>query len=352
VRRQAIHRTKPRGTAEARQLAELARAAGFGDSPDDALEWHREVQEFLETNEETPLLADVLRWQAVVLRDRGRTSDAEPLFERSLAVATRIRYESGRAHALNQMSSIALRRGDLTSAANSLSDALVLADRAGESRLVGMIQQNLGIVADIRGNPAAALAHYRVALRMLEEANDAQATCWVLNNLGYFLVREGEFDEAREAFERGIGIAKARGDLMSEGILEGNRAELQLIQGALDEAYEGIKRSLEIAEQREDDLRRAGALKLLGAYQRLAGRPAEAAETLRHALTLSAVGEDALLGAEVLYQFGLALHALGDNDSARQVWNTLLEAFERISARQWVGRARQRLSTGGTGRYL
>ena len=345
-------RSKPRGPAEARQLAELARAAGFGDAPDDALEWHREAQALLETDEETPLLADVLRWQAVVLRDRGRTSDAEPLFARSLAVATRIRYEAGRAHALNQMSSLALRRGDLVSAASSLSDALALAARAGESRLVGMIQQNLGIVADIRGNPAAALAHYRVALRMLEEANDLQAICWVLNNLGYLLVREGGFDEAREAFDRGLGIARARGDLMSEGILEGNRAELRLMLGEIEDAYAGIARSLEIAEQRDDDVRRAGALKLLGSYQRLAGRPAEAADTFRRALTLSAVGEDALLGAEVLYQFGLALHDLGDRDAARQAWNGALQAFERISARQWVGRVRQRLSTGGTGRYL
>ena len=352
MRKRAKHRAKPRATAEARQLAELARAAGFGDSPDDALEWHREVQEFLDTDEETPLLADVLRWQAVVLRDRGRTSEAEPLFERSLAVATRIRYEAGRAHALNQMSSIALRRGDLVKAANTLSDALVLADRAGESRLVGMIQQNLGIVADIRGNPAAALAHYRLALRVLEEANDPQATCWVLNNLGYLLVREGRFDEARDAFERGLGLARARGDLMSEGILEGNRGELRLMLGEIEEAHAHITRSLEIADQRDDDVRRAGALKLLGAYQRLAGRPAEAAETLQRALTLSAVGEDALLGAETLYQFGVALSDLGDTDSAQQVWRAALEAFERISARQWVGRVRQRLSTGGTSRYL
>jgi len=349
--------TKPAGTksgsaTEARQLAELARAAGFGDSPDDALEWHREAQSLLETDEETPLLADVLRWQAVVLRDRGRTSDAEPLFERSLAVATRIGYDAGRAHALNQMSSLALRRGDLLGAVSMLGDALTLAQRSGETRLVGLIQQNLGIVADIRGNPAAAAAHYRLALRMLEDANDPQAMCWVLNNLGYLLIREGSHEEARETFERALGIARARGDLMSEGIIEGNRAELHLTMGDADEAYESIRRSLEIAAQREDDVRRAEALKLLGAYERLVGRPSDAVETLRHALTLSAVVEDALLGAEVLYQFGQALHDLGDSESARQAWDAALEAFERISAPQWAGRVRDRLRTGGSGRYL
>jgi tetratricopeptide (TPR) repeat protein len=267
-------------------------------------------------------------------------------------VSRRIGYEAGVAHSLNCLGSLAQRRGDITGAANFVTDALAVADRCGERRLVGMLQQNLGMFADIRGNPAAAIAHYRLALRLLEDVNDTQATCWVLNNLGYLLVREDRFAEADEMFERGLGIARARGDLMAEGILEANRAELRLVLGEMDDAYEGIRRSLEIAEQRSDDVRRAGALKVLGAYQRLTGRPTEAVETLRHALTLSAVGEDAILGAEILYQFGHATYDLGDREGARQVWNAALEAFERISARQWIGRVQQRLSTGGTRRYL
>jgi hypothetical protein len=58
------------------------------------------------------------------------------------------------------------------------------------------------------------------------------------------------------------------------------------------------------------------------------------------------------LGGEVLYQFGLALFATGDADGARQILDAALEAFERIAARQWVGRVRNRLSSGGSGRYF
>src|SRR5689334_1387362 len=101
-------------TAEARRLSELARAAGLGDSPDDALQWHRDAMSLLGAEQETPLLADVLRWQATVLRDRGRTSEAEPLYHRSLEVATAIGYDAGRAHATNYLASLALRRGDVT----------------------------------------------------------------------------------------------------------------------------------------------------------------------------------------------------------------------------------------------
>src|SRR5438105_2859906 len=79
---------KHQATAEARRLAELARAAGLGESPDDALQWHRDALSLLGTDEPTPLFADVLRWQGTVLRDRGRTSEAEPLYRRSLEIAT------------------------------------------------------------------------------------------------------------------------------------------------------------------------------------------------------------------------------------------------------------------------
>jgi tetratricopeptide (TPR) repeat protein len=342
---------KRTATVEARRLSELARAAGLGDSPDEALQWHRDAVSLLGTHEETPLLADVLRWKATILRDRGRTSEAEPLYRRSLEVSIAIGYDAGRAHATNYLASIALRRGDVTGAASLMTDALEIADRCGESRLVGMLQQNLGIAADIRGNPAAAIAHYRVSLRTFEQTNDTEAICWVLNNLGLVLLREQQNGEASDCFVRALGIARARGDMMAEGIIEENRAELALIDGHLDEAHSHIRRATEIAELRRDDVRLAAALKLKGAHERLSGRPADATDTLRHALTLSAISEDALLGAETLYQFGMALHDFGDEKGAAHAWQSALDAFERIGARQWVGRVRKMLSGATSGRY-
>jgi tetratricopeptide (TPR) repeat protein len=341
-----------RATAEARRLAELARAAGLGDSPDEAVRLNRNALDLLGSDEETPLLADVLRWQGTVLRERGRTSDAEPLYRRSLEISERLGYDAGRAHALNYLASLAVRRGDITAAANLLTDSLAIADQCGETRLVGMLQQNLGMVADIRGNPAAALAHYRVSLRTFEATHDLQPLCWVLNNLGYLHLKESRYDDAEAAFERALGIAKARGDMMSEGILEENRGELALMRGDIEGSFASLRRCREIAELRDDDLRLSAALKLQGAYERLSGHPAEATDTLRHALTLSAITEDALLGAEVLYQFGLALDAFGDHNGAQESLRSALEAFDRIGARQWVGRVRQRLTESAPGRYL
>jgi tetratricopeptide (TPR) repeat protein len=344
--------SKHHSTAEAQRLTELARAAGLGDAPDDALAWNREAATLLGTDDETPLLADVLRWQGSVHRDRGRTSEADPLYRRSFDVSTRLGYDAGRAHALNCLASLAQRRGDVVTTEILLMDALALAGQCGETQLVGMIHQNLGILADIRGNPAAALAHYHASLRTFESTNDLQPMCWLLNNLGNLYVKEEQLVEAREALDRALAIARARGDLMAEGIIEENRAELHVKNGAMEDGRKSIDRALEIAMQRGDDVRRAAALKQRGVYERIIGQSAAAIDTFRVALTLSAVGEDALLGAEILYEFGCALEAAGETETAQEVWQASLEAFERIGAGQWVGRVSSRLSHRVTSRYL
>jgi tetratricopeptide (TPR) repeat protein len=339
-------------TIEARRLAEVAKAAGLGDSPDVALRNHREALALLGTDEPTPLLSDVLRWQGSVLVNRGRTSDAEPLFRQSLAIAEQLDYTAGRAHGYNCLAGLAQRRGDMHTALELLRKALDLAEQCGEVRLTGSIHQNLGILADIRGDATDAFAHYRVAMRVFQGANDDQRLCWLLINLGYLHAKEQRYEGAESTFVRGLAIARERGDLMSEGFLEENRAEAKLLAGYPEEAYASIRRALQVAELRRDDVRRAAALKLLGAFERLMGRYESSVETLRHALTLSTLGEDALLGAEVLYQFGQALHAAGDARMATEVWEAALEAFQRIAAQDWIDRTQHVLTAGPSGRYL
>lgn len=339
------------GTAEARQIAEHAREAGLGDAPDAAAQRHREALSMLGETTVTPVHADVLRWHGTVLRDRGRTSEAEPLYQRSLEIARRLGYQVGIAHALNCFAGVAQRRGDLRHAAHLLADAALLANANDDGRLLTMIHANLGILADVRGDPPAALAHYRAALWASEAANDDQEVLWVLINFGVLLGKQGSLTEAERSFSRALSIARARGDVLSEGMVEENRAELMLARGELDEAYPSIRRALEVAALRRDDVRTAGALKLRGAYERMSGRTDVATNTLQHGLTLAAVGEDALLGAEMLYQFGLALYA-DDSTMAREVWGAALDAFDRIGASQWASRVRDCLVFGPSGRFF
>ncbi len=336
---------------EGRRLAELAMAAGFGSTADDLiLRSDRESLALLGADEDSPLLADVLRWQGSVVRDRGQTTDAEALYKRSYAVADRMNYEAGRAHALNCLGSIAQRRGDLIAANRYFNQARDIAERCGEGRLVGMIQQNLGVVADISGDTEAAFSHYFAALHAFESTHDSQAMTLVLNNLGVVQMKAGRLGDARSSYDRALTLARYRGDLLSEGVIEENIAELEMKRGNVGGAYPSIDRALEVAELRQDRMRRAAALKLRGIALRVSGRPVEALDPLRSAMALSAVSEDALLGGEVMYECGLALFDLGRNTEAEQSFMAALDAFERIGAQGWVDRVKT--SIGGPERPM
>lgn len=332
-------RTPP--TVEGRRLAELAMAAGLGATADDLiLRSDRESLAMLGADEDSPLLADVLRWQGSVVRDRGQTSDAESLYRRSLDVARKLDYAAGQAHALNCLGSVAQRRGDLGAANAFYNEARTIAEVSGEGRLAGMIQQNLGIVADIAGDTEAAFGHYHASLHAFEATHDSHAMTLVLNNLGVAQMKSGRFDDARSSYDRALTLARYRGDLLSEGVIEENIAELELRRGDIEAARPSIDRALEVAELRQDRMRRAAALKLRGVSLRLAGRAEEALDALRTAMALSAVAEDALLGGEIMYECGLCLAALDRQSEARQSYLAALDAFERIGAVGWVDRVR------------
>jgi tetratricopeptide (TPR) repeat protein len=330
--------------AQSRRRAELAMAAAQGAAADDlVLRSDREGLALLGVDDECPLMADVLRWQGSVLRDRGQTGEAELLYKRSLEVAQRIDYLVGQSHAVNCLGAVAQRRGELRRANQLFQAAQRMADGCGDRQLSGLIQQNRGVVADIAGNTEAALAHYTESLRSFESTKDTRAMTLVLNNLGLLHFKTGRYAEARSSYDRASTLARYRGDLLSEGVIEENVAELEMKRGDLSAASESIARALEIAALRQDPLRRAAGLKLLGVSLRLGGRPKDAIEPLRTAFALSEGAEDALLSGEILYECGLALAEAGDRARARESWLRAQSLFERIGAAACCERVRDAL---------
>jgi tetratricopeptide (TPR) repeat protein len=291
-------------------------------------------------DDDSPVLADVLRWQGSVLRDRGQTAEAEALYQRSLRAAQHADYLAGQSHAVNCLGVMAQRRGELNRAGQLFVAAQRMAEGCGDTKLAGMIQQNRGVVADIAGDCQAALAHYTESLKAFEQTNDLRAMTLVLNNLGLLHFKTASYDDARRCYDRALSIARSRADLLSEGVIEENIAELEMQRGNLSAASESIARALEIAILRQDPLRRAAALKLLGTSLRLSGRSREALEPIRGALQICANASDALLEAELHHEAGVAHAECGDHAAAREMWTNALTAFERIGAQVQAQRVR------------
>ncbi len=137
--------------AQARELALEGREAETQGALGDSLAKLEAAISLLPASEPSPLRVDVLRWLGTTLRELGRTAAAETHYEESGALAREVGYEAGEAHALNCRAIIAQRRGDVEGAQGLYRQAARQANSAGEHRLAGMVEQNLGVLANIQG---------------------------------------------------------------------------------------------------------------------------------------------------------------------------------------------------------
>jgi len=103
-----------------------------------------------------PLLADTLRWKGTLHREQGETELAYRCYKQSLVHADTCGSLNAQAAGYNCLAIIAQRRGKLTESERLYAQASDLAAKAGDVRLLSMIEQNLGVLLNMRGNHVAA----------------------------------------------------------------------------------------------------------------------------------------------------------------------------------------------------
>lgn len=306
----------------AAQLRQDAKAIGLFD---DALSQ-------FSTDSLEPFLIEVLRWKGSVLRDIGETEAAFRCYVISLEKARLIGSESAQAHALNCLGTIAQRRCDDKETERLYAEASQLAEKAGDSRLLGMIEQNRGVLASKNGEFPKAVTFLTNSLAAFEKASDPEPISWVLNNLGMLHTRIRNFGDAREYLQRGLAIAVDRGDVAVENVIKLNLAEVWMGLGAIDTADACCAEALEHAQKRGDHLTAAGALKIRAAIERQRGALDKSIATLRIAIYEARGAEDWLLHGEMLRELGEISRAAGNTGAARSAWREAIDSFQVIGA--------------------
>lgn len=317
---------------KARKLVEMARAAEQQGQTDTSLAYFDDAIALLEHETDQPFFADVLRWKGTVFREQGETEAAYRYYKKSVAHAERLGAVGAQAHGLNCLAIVAQRRGDLRECETNYVLAKQLATKAGDARLLGMIEQNRGVLMSVKGNVAGAESRYSISLAAFEEAGDDEAVSWVLNNMGMLYTKLGHYQLAIETLERGLAIAVARKDAVVESIIALNLAEVWIVVGKLDLADEACSKSLDEARRRNDHLAIAGALKCRARIERERGAFQESIATLRIGIFEAEGLEDRLLQAEMLREFGQTCRALGNSADARLAWQDAAESFQGVGA--------------------
>jgi len=280
---------------------------------------------------ERGILAESLRRLGVVHHHRDQPAVARELCERSYRTATDIGDAVLAAEALNAMAVFDFESGAMEAAREKFYRALELGGASAELR--GRTEQNLGILANIQGGLAEALAHYQRSLVAFENIGDDRGCAIAYHNLGMVSADRELWDDADGYFRRSFEIAEGIGDLHLQGLGLLNHAEVHLARQRYDQARQNAETALGIFDQLGSRLDKADAYKVIGRVYRETGRYALAESRLRSAVELAVSTGSILSEAEASRELALLYQAMGRNQEALRLLNVAHRLFGRLEAR-------------------
>jgi tetratricopeptide (TPR) repeat protein len=305
------------------QLDELAAAGRYADVRDRVRGLPAAVVEArtrlaLHASEAEGRLGDVVaaaRWADIALR---------------LARARGEQYAELRAR--NFHGAIALARGAVDEAERHFSDGVALARLLGDHATEARCLNNLGILANIRGDPEAALGRYRLAIVAYQQVGLARGVAETQHNMGISLRDQRAFRRALEAAEEAVRLARAAGDERLAALAAVGRAELHLLLG--DAAFAGAE--LDRAATTYERLGFPAGLpevwRVQAAVERARGDTAAALRLLREAARAAEQQASVDVLADIERDLGSALAHTGDAAGARAARERASALYRRLGA--------------------
>ncbi|HJQ65658.1 MAG TPA: HD domain-containing phosphohydrolase [Gemmatimonadales bacterium] len=301
----------------------------------EAMEYYTAAIAEAERHSEWAVQSEALRRVAVLHHHRSEPEAARDAAQRSFDVASRAGDDVLAGEALNVLGGFDLEGGDLQAAALTFQRALALGGRSPE--LSARLEQNLGIVANVRGDLEAALVHYQRSLHAYQASGNEPGCAIAFHNLGMISADRGRWDDADRYFEQSLAIARATGDLRLQGLCLLNHAEVHVARQRFEQAMGGAESALAMFDQLGTLLDKADAYRVIGTVYRETGRSALAEARLKAAIDLSTRTNSVLSEAEASRELALLYQVMGRNQEALVLLNTAHGLFRRIDAQVELG---------------
>jgi tetratricopeptide (TPR) repeat protein len=276
-------------------------------------------------------LAVAFRRRAVLAHQGGDTVRARSGLQQSYAVATMLGDRRLTAETLNTLGGLELETRNLAAAEAALLEAEVLASQ--DPTILARVEQNLGIVANIRGEHDLAEAHYRRSLSAYEALPDPHGSAIAHHNLGMLAADRGDFRLASAHFDSCEGLAEASRDAHLVALCLLNHAEVLV---ALERPAEA-RRNAEAAERAFQALGAhfdaADVQRVLAQCDRAEGLLRQAEARLLRARELSRITGSRLTEAEVVRDLGRLYAETGRPAEAVSALREAVHVFTGLGAR-------------------
>ncbi|MEZ4588471.1 MAG: tetratricopeptide repeat protein [Gemmatimonadales bacterium] len=274
---------------------------------------------------------DALRRIGLVRHRLGQSDRGAEDCRSSLALARSHGSPRQALEAMNVLAGIDLERGELDTADQRYRE--ILAEAGDEIELRGRAEQNLGILANIRGDWAEAERWYRQSLEAFRRAENAKGCAIAYHNLGMISADREDWALAEDSYARGLELAREIGDRHLEALCLLNRSEVLVSVGRADDAAGVARAANEIFAALGSKMDVAAAEKQLGAILRHQGEHEAAEALLARALGLAVATGASLVEAETCREMALLYRVQDRNRESLQLLNRAFAVFRRLDAR-------------------
>jgi tetratricopeptide (TPR) repeat protein len=303
-----------RRLAEAREWADLASLVRFVDPDRIAVE-----------PELGYLVADAIRRV-------GRGQEAGELARSALAAAIRTGDRNLVLRSLNLEGMLAFEAGSLGEAQTCFESLLARASEWESDEFVARASNNLGVIANVRGEREVALTAYQRALPAYYRLGHARGLAQTYYNLGISFRDIGFLDSAERHYASATRYAAISRSEDVAALVETERALLRILRGDGAMAESIALLALRRHEAMRDPAGCANAIRVLALAAEAQGHLPLALERLAEALSITEVHHDLLLRAEIDRDRGRILHATGDCDAAADALRQACDAFGALGA--------------------
>ena len=241
---------------------------------------------------------------------------------------------SGVAHAVNQMATANLQRGDLDSASALYHKAQALAEAASDAPLEAMVTQNLGIVSGLHGNHEEALGHYRQSLATYTNLGLQSYVGPVLSNMAMAYASLEQWSEAERSYDEALRESRLAADAASVRMIEVNQIDMWLARGDIDRASALSQKALLEATAAADQRALGEIAKHLGVIARRRSQIDVAEQWLEQAFANAMRREDLLLAAEASREQAELYDLAGRNRDTLRALGLSHRLFNKLKAKR------------------
>jgi tetratricopeptide (TPR) repeat protein len=256
---------------------------------------------------------------------------------------------AGHRRAVNMLGAASLAVGELDAAASSLGEALELATEADDRLMLAKASNNLGVLANLRGDHELALWHYRIALPTLQRLGDTRGIAESYHNIAITCRDLGELQEADEHELRALEYAGDGSARRVAAMARIGRAEVALRRGDAPFAEMTATMAADELASLGDPLNESDARRLVGSARAARGLADEALEAFARALALAESRGHVFNSAEILRDRTAAWMLKGETTRAREDARAAMALFASLGAAHEVALLQRRIASLGDG---